>query len=217
MPRVALIGGHGKVALLAEPSLVESGYGVSAIIRNPAQASDVERAGATPIVADLEALDEAEIGSLLAGHDAVIWSAGAGGGDAARTYAVDRDAAIRTINATTHVGITRFLMVSYFGAGPDHGVPEDDPFFSYAEAKAAADVYLRNTDLDWTILAPSALTLGAPTGLIDVDATQSTSVDRADVAQTIVLALDEPATVHRTIRFNSGDVPIAVALNILDD
>ena len=33
----------------------------------------------------------------------------------------------------------------------------DDDFFAYAEAKAAADAYLRGTSLDWTILGPGAL------------------------------------------------------------
>ena len=50
-------------------------------------------------------------------------------------------------------------MVSYFGAGPDHGVPQDDPFFAYAEAKAAADAYLRASELAWTVLGPGRLTL----------------------------------------------------------
>ena len=36
-------------------------------------------------------------------------------------------------------------MVSYFGAGPDHGVPEDNAFHAYAEAKTAADEHLQGT------------------------------------------------------------------------
>jgi uncharacterized protein YbjT (DUF2867 family) len=103
-------------------------------------------------------------------------------------------------------------MVSYFGAGPDHGVDPDDPFFTYAEAKSAADAHLRGSELDWTIVAPSALTLDPPTGLIDASATQAESVSRADVAGVIAAVLDEPQTVRRTIRFNAGDVPIREAL-----
>ena len=55
-------------------------------------------------------------------------------------------------------------MVSYFGAGPDHGVPADNGFFAYAEAKAAADDYLRGSGLDWTVLGPGTLTAGPATG-----------------------------------------------------
>jgi uncharacterized protein YbjT (DUF2867 family) len=103
-------------------------------------------------------------------------------------------------------------MVSYFGARADHGVPADDPFFAYAEAKAAADDHLRATGLSWTVLGPSALTLEAPTGRIDVSAAESTSVSRADVAAVVAAALADDATIGRTIRFNSGEVPIAEAI-----
>ena len=58
-------------------------------------------------------------------------------------------------------------MVSYLGAGPDHGVPADNSFHAYAEAKSAADEHLQDTDLAWTILRPSALTLDAATGHIE--------------------------------------------------
>ncbi|OCG73929.1 SDR family oxidoreductase [Microbacterium sediminis] len=212
MARIIVIGGHGKVALRLAPQLAERGDEVTAIIRNPDHWSDVEAAGATPLVADVEALDTAEIAALFAGHDAVVWSAGAGGGDPRRTYAVDRDAAIRSIDAAALAGVRRYVMVSYLGAGPDHGVPEDSDFFPYAEAKAAADAHLRGTDLDWTIVAPGPLTLDEPTGRIEVREPGSGRVPRADVAAVIAAVLREPSSVRRTIAFGSGDVPIAEAI-----
>lgn len=212
MSRILLIGGHGKVALRLEPLLVAAGHHVTAVVRNPAHEADVAATGATPLVADIERFDLDQLTSLESGNDVVIWSAGAGGGSAERTYAVDRDAAIRSIDAAVAARVPRYLMVSYFGARPDHGVDPADSFFAYAEAKAAADAHLRESPLDWTILAPSALTLDAPTGRIDVDADTSLSVARADVAAVVVASVDEPATSRRTVRFNTGDVPIAEAL-----
>jgi uncharacterized protein YbjT (DUF2867 family) len=185
---------------------------VTAVIRNPDHADDVRAAGAEPVVFDVEQQDRAAIAALLAGHDAVVWSAGAGGGDAARTRAVDRDAAVRSMDAAADAGVRRYVMVSYFGASPDHGVPADNPFHTYAEAKAAADEHLRASGLDWTILGPSSLTLGEATGHIDVTADESDEVSRADVAQVIAETLREDSTVRRTIRFNAGDQPIADAL-----
>ncbi len=213
MSRILLIGGHGKVALLLEPLLVAAGHHVTAVVRNPAHEADVAATGATPLVADIERFDLDQLTSLESGNDVVIWSAGAGGGSAERTYAVDRDAAIRSIDAAVAARVPRYLMVSYFGARPDHGVDPADSFFAYAEAKAAADAHLRESPLDWTILAPSALTLDAPTGRIDVDADTSLSVARADVAAVVAASVDEPATSRRTVRFNTGDVPIADALH----
>ena len=212
MARILLIGGHGKVALLLEPLLVAAGHHVTAVVRNPAHEADVAATGATPLVADVASFDLDQLTSLVSGNDIVIWSAGAGGGSAERTYAVDRDAAIRSIDAAAAARVPRYLMVSYFGAGPDHGIDPSDSFYAYAESKAAADAHLRASALDWTILAPSALTLDAPTGRIDVDADTSLSVARADVAAVVVASVDEPATSRRTVRFNTGDVPIAEAL-----
>ncbi len=210
--KIALIGGHGKIALLLAPLLTQRGDEVTSVVRNPDHAADVGATGATPVVADVERLEVAGLAEVLRGHDAVVWSAGAGGGDPERTYAVDRDAAIRTMDAATQAGVDRFVMVSYFGAAPDHGVPADNPFFAYAEAKAAADEHLRASALDWTVLGPSGLTDGQRTGRIDAHAEEARSVGRAQVAAVIAEVLGRRDTHHRTIRFNDGDTPIADAV-----
>ena len=163
------------------------------------------------MVADIETLDVEGLADLFRGRDAIVWSAGAGGGDPARTWAVDRDAAIRSMTAAAQAGVSRYVMVSYFGS-PDHSVPESNSFHAYAEAKAAADEHLATTTLDWTILGPSSLNLAPPTGMIDTEASESRTVSRADVAAVAAAVLRNPATIGRTIRFNSGRTPIADAL-----
>lgn len=215
--RIVIIGGHGKVALRLSPLLREAGHEVDAIIRNPDHAEEVASTGALPVVADVESLDIDELTDLLAGHDLVVWSAGAGGGDPERTYAVDRDAAIRSVDAALRAGVDRYVMVSYFGAGPDHGVPQDDPFVHYAEAKTAADAHLRASPLDWVILAPSALTLEAPTGHVEVDDGSGTvtggQVSRDDVARVAAAVVQREDLSGRTVQFNNGPVPIEEALD----
>jgi len=211
MARIVLIGGHGKVALRLERMLAERGDEVEGVIRNPDHAADVAATGATPVVADIETLDVEGLADLFRGRDAIVWSAGAGGGDPARTWAVDRDAAIRSMTAAAQAGVSRYVMISYFGS-PDHSVPESNSFHAYAEAKAAADEHLATTTLDWTILGPSSLNLAPPTGMIDTEASESRTVSRADVAAVAAAVLRNPATIGRTIRFNSGRTPIADAL-----
>lgn len=208
MANIILFGGHGKIALLTEPLLVKRGDTVTAVIRNPAQSDAVAATGATPLVADVEQLSVADLAQIIAGHDAVVWSAGAGGGNPARTYAVDQDAAIRTMEAAQLAGVQRYVMVSYFDAAIDHNVPAENSFFAYAQAKAAADQHLRATELDWTVLGPSALTLEEPTGAIETKAEKSTRVSRANVAAVIARVLESPSTVRQTINFNDGDTPI---------
>lgn len=214
MTRIAIIGGHGKVALHLSALLTEEGHSVTSFIRNPDHAADVAATGAVPSVLDVENATTAALAEALKGHDVVVWSAGAGGGNPARTYAVDRDAAIRSMDAAAEANVGRYVMVSYLGAGKDHGVPEDHSFFAYAEAKAAADEYLRGTGLAWTILGPGALTDRPGTGLIDVDPAPggSRETSRSNTASVAAAVLDLPETAGRTIEFCDGTLPIAAAL-----
>ena len=208
MNKVLIVGGHGKIALLLTPLLKAAGMEVTAVVRNPAHIDDVTHAGATPVLHDIATSSVAELTDLFAGQDAVLWSAGAGGGSPERTYAVDRDAAIRSMDAAAAAGVGRYIMVSYLRAGLDHGVPPENSFFAYAEAKAAADAHLRSSQLAWTILGPGALTMEEPTSLINTasaaerDASDSGKTSRANVALVAAAVLARPDTILRTIEFS---------------
>lgn len=212
MMKILVFGGHGKIALLTEPILVDKGHAVTAVIRNPDQVAEVEKTGAKAQVADIAQSDVTALSEIIAGHDAVVWSAGAGGGSPERTYAVDRDAAIRAMDAAERAGVQRFVLVSYFGASTTHGVDPDNSFFAYAEAKAAADEHLRASALDWTILGPSALNLNDASGHIDTSADEPGEVSRANVAHVIAATLEDPTTIRKTIWFNDGHTPIVQAV-----
>ena len=149
------------------------------------------------------------ITAVLDGHDAVVWSAGAGGGSAERTYAVDRDAAIKTIDAAQANGGKHVVLVSYFGAGPDHGVSPDSDFFAYADAKSAADAHLQASTTPWTLLRPSSLTDGPATGVSTSD-DEAGEVSRATVAAVVAAAVAAPeAAAGKVITFNTGDDDVA--------
>lgn len=209
MAQVLVIGAHGKIALLAQEQLSRQGHTVTGVVRNPDHLDDVRATGAEAVVADVEHLDTAALTELVRGSDVVVWSAGAGGGNPPRTYAVDRDAAIRSVDAAVAAGVPRYVMVSYFGAGPDHGVAPDHFFFPYADAKTAADAYVEASPLAWTILRPSTLTLG-PAGGIATSDTVEKQVSRATVADVVAAVVAAPdASARRIIRFNDGDEDVA--------
>ncbi|GAB3134185.1 SDR family oxidoreductase [Tsukamurella serpentis] len=194
--------------------LSSRGDAVNALIRDPGHQAEVAATGAHPVLLDLERATREDLAEILKGSDAVVFSAGAGGGDPDRTYAVDRDAAIRSIQAAETAGVTRYVMISYLGSAPDHGVPETDPFFPYAEAKAAADVALRASDLQWSVLMPGRLTLDEPTGRVDpraVRAADNPGTSRANVALVAASVLDRPDTVGRDLPFTDGTVDIEQA------
>ena len=203
------------MARLLIPVLADRSHTVTAVIRDPDHVADATADGATPLVADVETMDVDALTDLLRGHDAVVWSAGAGGGNPGRTYAVDRDAAIRTVDAAIAARVDRFVMVSYFGAGPDHGVPQGDPFFPYADAKTAADAHLQASDLAWTVVRPSRLTDDEPTGRIETSRTGAGkgSVPRGDVALVVAEVLERPALSGATVELNTGPTPVTEELD----
>lgn len=219
MSDIMIIGGHGKVALKLSQILTGDGHRVNSVIRSESQVQDVEDTGANAVVADVQDLDTKGLTELLTGQDAVVWSAGAGGGDPERTYAVDRDAAIRSMDAAQAAGVERYVMVSYIGAGQDHGIPEDDSFYAYAQSKADADDHLRASSLKWTILGPGTLTDDEASGLIttepgqDDDAANTARGNVALVAAAVLAAPD--TTIGQKIDFADGDTLITDALTNL--
>ena len=207
--KITIIGGHGKVALLTAPLLTAGGHVVRSVVRNQQQRGDIEETGAECVVADVETMDTDALTGLLEGTDAVVWSAGAGGGSPERTYAVDRDAAIRTIDAAAAAGVARFVMVSYVGSGRDD-VPEDNPFHHYAKAKAAADDHLRASALSWTILGPGQLTEEEASLKYDLGdhVVEGGPTSRANVAHLISAVLPLSDLSGQTIRFHDGSMAL---------
>ena len=220
---ITIIGGHGKVALLATPLLVKAGHSVHSIIRKESQSEDIRTLGGTPVVADIESMNVEEITSLLSelNTQVLVWSAGAAGqGGPERTYAVDRDAAIRSMDAAEAAGVQRYIMVSYLGADPAHGIDPSNGFYTYAEAKAAADEHLRASSLRYTILGPGALADGEASDIdLDLqlaagrlDELVSRTVARATVAAVLVAVIEDESTVGKALPFIDGSTPIAQAL-----
>lgn len=93
----------------------------------------------------------------IEGSNAVVFAAGAGPGSGAeRKVTMDRDGAIKLLQAAATSNIGRYLMVS--GAGVENPPSGVEVFEVYLRAKAAADAALEASDLDWTILRPGGLT-----------------------------------------------------------
>ena len=117
------------------------------------QAADLASDGADPYVCDLEAADPGEIAKAIDAADAVVFAAGAGpGSGAGRKWSMDRDGAIKLVDAARSVGVARYVIVSSIGAeSPPEG---DDVFSIYLRAKAEADEAVMASDRDWTVVRP---------------------------------------------------------------
>jgi nucleoside-diphosphate-sugar epimerase len=223
--KVVIVGGHGKIALLAAPKLVEAGFSVESIIRDPDQAEDVTATGASPVVLDVENAGSDALAEAFSGASAVVFSAGAGGGNPARTKAVDQEAAIRTMDAAAQAGVRRYVMVSYARSEVDiHHLDPESSFYPYAAAKHHADNHLRGTELDYTILGPGALTTEPATRkitVVDADnaaeasskgGKEAVSTSRENVAEVISHVLTADGARRSTVNFFDGETPIADAI-----
>ena len=222
--RAVILGGHGKIALLAAPKLKGAGFSVDSVIRSPDQFADIEAAGANPVVLDIETADTQALADLFAGAQAVVFSAGAGGGNPARTKAVDLEAAKRSIDAAAQAGVKRFVIVSYSSASVDlDRVDPENSFYPYVQAKHGADEHLRASSLDYTILGPGGLTLEPSSGKVliadaagDLDGKKPDPdvrvTSRELVADVITHVIAENAALRKTVNFYDGQTPIAEAI-----
>ncbi|HKH14485.1 MAG TPA: SDR family oxidoreductase [Solirubrobacterales bacterium] len=210
---VAVVGGHGNVALRLLRLLSERGDRARGLIRNPDHAADVEATGATAVGADIENLDADAVARSIAGIDAIVFAAGAGAGSGpARKRTVDYGGAVKLIEAARRNEISRYVIVSAIGA--NHPERWSDEMRPYYEAKAEADRELAESGLDFTIVRPGGLTDEPGTDLIAAaaDLGRYGQISRDDVAATLMACLDEPATVGKAFDLLEGETPIAEAL-----
>jgi uncharacterized protein YbjT (DUF2867 family) len=215
---VAIAGGHGQVALRLERLLSDDGHRARAIVRNPDHTSEVEAAGAEPVVLDLEAIGGvAELTDAVRGADVVVFAAGAGPGSGPeRKRTVDYGAAVKLIAAAEAAGVDRYVMVSTMRADtPDAGGEAMRPYFL---AKGEADATLRASSLAWTIVRPGRLTDDPGTGRVAVaeHLRRFGSVPRDDVAAVLAVVIVRGGPVERTFEVISGETPITDALASLE-
>jgi uncharacterized protein YbjT (DUF2867 family) len=213
--RVVIAGGHGKVALALERLLAGRGDQAVGLIRDPAQAADVQQAGAEAVACDLDTASAGDVAMVLSGADAVVFAAGAGPGSGiARKDSVDRAGSVLMADAAQQAGARRFVQVSSMGAGSPPQPGRDEVWAAYITAKTAAEADLRSRDLDWTILRPGHLTNDPPAGRVRLAAppVPAGAISRADVAAVIAALIDEPGTRHQTLELVGGDTPVAEAV-----
>lgn len=214
MSTFAIVGGHGRVALLLARALDAQGHVARGIIRDQHQGLDVERTGAVPYWLDIETADAGDLADAFAGADAVVFSAGGGSdGNIDRKRTVDLDGALKSIEGAKQAGVTRFVQVSAMGV--DEPLPADsDPVWrAYVEAKRDADAALRASGLDFTIVRPGHLTDGLATASVRMaDRLPEGDIARADVAAVLVAVLEDPTTIGAQFELTHGDDTISDAI-----
>ena len=214
MSQIAIVGGNGKIARHLILQLVADGHKPVALVRNPAYKHDLEQLGAHVRMLDIEQDGVDHFAAAFAECDAMVFSAGGGpDGNIDRKRTVDLGGSLKSIEAARQAGIDRFVQISAINV--DRPVPDDaQPVWrAYVEAKRDADIALRDSGLDWTILRPGRLTDDDGTGLVDLgDDVGHGEIPRADVAAVVVAVLDDPTSIGRQWNLIGGQTPVDEAV-----
>jgi uncharacterized protein YbjT (DUF2867 family) len=209
---VVIAGGHGKIGRRLARLLVARGDRVRGLTRNPDHAADLREDGSEPVLCDLESAAVEEVAAAVEGAEAVVFAAGAGPGSGPeRKLTIDRDGAIKLLEAARSADVARYVIVSSVGAeNPPGG---EDTFSVYLRAKAEADRALAVSDRDWTIVRPGMLQDHPGEGRVRMQAEPiRAEVSRDDVAAVLAAVLGEPRSVGRILYVVGGDEPIDEAL-----
>jgi uncharacterized protein YbjT (DUF2867 family) len=219
MSRIAIVGGHGKVALHLLVELRRTEHTPVALVRNEDYREELESRGAEVRLLDIERQDAEAFAAAFEGCDAVVFAAGGGpDGNRERKRTVDLEGSLKSIEGARKAGIDRFVQVSAIGVDDPLPADTDDVWRAYVEAKRDADLALRDSGLAWTILRPGRLTDEPATGLVALGAdVERGDIPRADVAAVIAAVVDQELTVGKQWNVVSGATPVAEAVRALPD
>lgn len=152
-----VLGATGRTGILFAKKALDEGHEVTALVRRADATVDPR---AQLVVGSTT--DAAAIAQAARGHDAIISALGVKSARTTPTLITDTVRAV--IDSATTSGVTRLVVVSAFGVGDSLTKASwlTAPLFrtmlktTYAD-KAASEVLLRASDLEWTLEYPGAL------------------------------------------------------------
>lgn len=217
---VLVIGANGNVGrIVIEKLQASENNSPIAMLRKKEQVENFKKQGIETVLADLEDTVE-EIAQAANGADAIVFTAGSGGNTGAdKTMFVDLDGAVKSIEAAKRAGIKRFIIVSAMGSQQwlDPHPEWLEELGPYYPAKFYADQWLKNSDLDYTIVRPGLLSDDSPEGKIKLAKTlvERGKITRSDVAQIVVDSLADDNTIKKEFDVINGETQIQEALKDL--
>jgi uncharacterized protein YbjT (DUF2867 family) len=200
---ILLVGGTGILGREVLRRLAAAGQAVRILTRDPAHG---EGLAAQVAIGDLR--EPATLVAAATGCSTVVAAAhGFVGGRGAGPQAIDDRGNGHLVDAAVQAGASHLVLLSVFGARPDHPM-------SLHRAKHAAEEHLRASTLGWTVLRPTSyietwaevigtkLADGGPALVFGRGSNPINFVSVRDVAVVVKAAITDPA-----LRGQAVDVP----------
>jgi uncharacterized protein YbjT (DUF2867 family) len=206
---IVVFGATGIVGGMITRRLLEQDKEVRILVRRDSPSSQLVQqglatsadelieAGAQPVHGDMR--DRASLDAAVEGVETVITtanSAARGGED--NPQSVDLEGNRNLIEAARDAGVEHFIFVSAHGAHPNHPAP-------FVQAKGQSEASLRESGMEYTILAPTPFMQSWPGMVVGMPALQGQPVtlvgegrrhhsfiSNRDVAAFAVAAVDRP-------------------------
>ncbi|CAM2838409.1 SDR family oxidoreductase [Dellaglioa algida] len=203
--RVLVIGSNGRIGQKVTNKLSEKGYQVLAGSRHT---DNLDRDNITYVYVDL--LDSVDkLVKNMQAVDVVLFVAGSGGKDLMK---IDLDGAVKTMEAAETAHVKRFIMLSTIYS-LDREKVASSSIRNYMTAKFYADNWLmKNTQLDYTILQPGALTKESSTGKVTLNDGQASDNSLGNVADVLVSIVANDNTIGKVITMHDGETDIESAV-----
>jgi len=208
---VLVAGATGKSGRVIITALLERGYAVRAMVRNPDKSRDLG-AGVELVTADVTKPET--LAAAVKGADYVLSTIGAVpfGGDVAEK--IDYKGVADLVDASKKAGVKQLILMTSIGSGnTDPAQPLNKMFNMQLMWKGKGEQHLRDSGLPYTIVRPGGLQDCDPgkVGLkvSKMDGPGSGPVCRADAGLVMIEAINNPAYMGKTLAVIS-DQPAAV-------
>jgi len=201
--KLLIFGSTGSVGRQLVKQALEHGHTVTAFARDPSKLG-VKHDNLKVVQGDV--MDWPSVEKAVQGQNAVLCSLGAGAKGTVRS-----EGTRNIIRAMEKAGVRRFVCQSTLGVGDSW---DNLSFFwkyimfrgllrqAYADHVSQED-YVRQSDLDWTIVRPAAFTDGNRTGeyrhgFPGTDKMTRLKISRSDVADFMLKQLTDDTYLHKT-------------------